>query len=956
MESLPASFGGLAVVAFLLGLKHGFDADHLATIDGLTRVNTGAGRPFARYCGALFSLGHGIVVIAIALLVSTAVAHWQTPDWLQTTGVAISIFFLTLLGILNLHAVWRAAPDEVVTPVGIKGRFLGALGRAKNPFVVALVGALFALSFDTISQAAFFALAAGQYGGAIYAVSLGVLFVLGMLVTDGVNGLWISRLILRADETARIASRVMSLAVACVSLLVAGFSATKLLLPRIDSWAEGKELVFGAVVVAVVLAGFLWGRSVAGARAARMPRGGGAVAAVVAVVLTALIGVEARAGGITGAGLEEVTVRANRLPLTGRPRSASEGTVLGEQLEYRPLLRVGELLETVPGLIVTQHTGDGKANQYFLRGFNLDHGTDFTTRVEGMPVNMPTHGHGQGYMDANFVIPELVDRIVYRKGTYYADLGNFSAVGAAELHYVDAVRPFVAASAGEDGYLRALAGGSMPLAGGSLLAGFEYDRTDGPWVLPEDLTKVNGVLRWSRSSETSGLALDLMASDGEWTSTDQIPRRAVDSGALDRYGYVDPTAGGESHRYSLSASGFRSYGPGRLDFSAYAMDYRLQLYSNFTYALDPVNGDQFEQFDDRRVYGGALTWSQPFAFGAGGSVWRAGADLRVDDISPVGLYLTTARARHETIREDRVEQTLASAWTAVATQWTPWLRSELGLRADRLGYDVASDLAANSGTGHDSLVSPKSSLALGPWRDTEFFVAAGRGFHSNDVRGATIAVDPTDGVTPVDRVTPLARADGSEIGLRTALLPRTQLSVALWRLDLDSELLFIGDGGTTEATRPSRREGVELSVYSRPRDWLIVDADYAASKARFRDADPAGERIPGAVEQVASVGVTLQTASGWFGGARLRYLGPAALLEDNSVRSSSSTLVNLEAGRRLGEHWRVSLQLLNAFDRQVNDITYYYESRLPGEAAPVEDLHFHPAEPRTLRATMHYSF
>ncbi|MCW5572423.1 MAG: TonB-dependent receptor [Steroidobacteraceae bacterium] len=956
MEHLPASFGGLAAVAFLLGLKHGFDADHLATIDGLTRVNTRAGSVFARWCGALFSLGHGAVVIAIALLVSSAVARWQTPGWLETTGVVISIFFLTLLGVLNLYAVWRAAPDEVVTPIGIKGRFLGALGRARNPFVVALVGALFALSFDTISQAAFFALAAGQYGGPVYAASLGALFVLGMLVTDGANGLWISRLILRADETARIASRVMSLAVACVSLLVAGFSTAKLLLPRVDGWAEGKELLFGATVVVVVLVGFVWGRSIAAARAARTPRGGSAVAAVAAVALTALIGVDARAGGITGADLEEVTVRANRLPLTGLPRAASEGTVLGEQLEYRPLLRVGELLETVPGLVVTQHTGDGKANQYFLRGFNLDHGTDFATRVEGMPVNMPTHGHGQGYMDVNFVIPELVERIVYRKGTYYADLGNFSAVGAAELQYVDAVRPFIAVSGGEDNYVRALAAGSMPLAGGSLLAGFEYDHTDGPWVLPEDLTKVNGVLRWSRRGETSGIAVDLMAYDGEWTSTDQIPRRAVESGALDRYGYIDPTAGGESHRYSLSAAGYRGYGPGRLDFNAYAIDYRLQLYSNFTYALDPDHGDQFEQFDDRRVHGAALAWSQPFAFGAGGSVWRIGADIRVDDISPVGLYLTTARARHATIREDRVEQTLAGAWTAVATQWTPWLRSELGLRADRLGYDVASDRAVNSGSGHDTLASPKGSLALGPWRDTEFFVAAGRGFHSNDVRGATIRVDPVDGVTPVDRVTPLARADGSEIGLRTALVPRTQLSVALWKLDLDSELLFIGDGGTTEATRPSRREGVELSVYSRPRDWLIVDADYAASKARFRDLDPAGDRIPGAVERVASLGITLQTPAGWFGGARLRYLGPAALLEDDSVRAPSSTLVNLEAGRRLGDHWRVSLQLFNAFDRKVNDITYYYESQLPGEAAPVEDLHFHPAEPRTLRGTVHYSF
>ncbi|MGD9597506.1 MAG: TonB-dependent receptor [Steroidobacteraceae bacterium] len=662
------------------------------------------------------------------------------------------------------------------------------------------------------------------------------------------------------------------------------------------------------------------------------------------------------AGGVTGADLDEVTVRANRLPLAGLPRAASEGTVLGEQLEYRPLLRVGELLETVPGLIVTQHTGDGKANQYFLRGFNLDHGTDFTTRVEGMPVNMPTHGHGQGYMDVNFVIPELVDRVVYRKGTHYADLGNFSAVGAAELQYVDEVRPFIAVSGGEHAYLRVLAAGSAPLAGGSLLAGLEYDHTDGPWVLPEDLGKVNGVLRWSRSGERSGLAVDLMGYDGEWTSTDQIPRRAVESGALDRYGYIDPTAGGASHRYSLSVAGHRNHAAGRLDFGAYAIDYRLQLYSNFTYALDPANGDQFEQFDDRRVYGGTLAWSQPFAFGAGGSVWRVGADIRVDDISPVGLYLTTARERRETIREDRVEQTLASAWTAVATQWTPWLRSELGVRADRLGYDVASDRAANSGSGHDTLASPKGSLAIGPWRDTEFFVAAGRGFHSNDVRGATITVDPVDGVTPVDRVTPLARADGSEIGLRTAIVPRTQLSVALWRLDLDSELLFVGDGGTTEATRPSRRVGVELGVYSRPRDWLIVDADYAVSKARFRDHDPAGDRIPGAVEHVASLGVTLQTPAGWFGGARLRYLGPAALLEDDSVRSPGSTLVNLEAGRRLGDRWRITLQLYNAFDRKVNDITYYYESRLPGEAAPVEDVHFHPAEPRTLRGTVHYAF
>jgi high-affinity nickel-transport protein len=261
MESLPTDWSALAALAFLLGLKHGFDADHLATIDGLTRHGTRIGAPHARWSGALFSLGHGAVVVAIALLVGTASSNWETPAWLQATGVWISIFFLTLLGVLNLRAVLTAAPDEIVAPVGIKGRFFGRLVQTSSPLTVTAIGALFALSFDTISQAALFALAAGQFGGVGYAIALAVLFLLGMLVTDGLNGLWISRLIARADELARIASRVMSLAVAGVSLLVAAFATAKMLLPRLDSWSEGRELWFGAAVVAIVLAGFVAARS-----------------------------------------------------------------------------------------------------------------------------------------------------------------------------------------------------------------------------------------------------------------------------------------------------------------------------------------------------------------------------------------------------------------------------------------------------------------------------------------------------------------------------------------------------------------------------------------------------------------------------------------------------------------------------------------------------------------------
>ncbi len=660
----------------------------------------------------------------------------------------------------------------------------------------------------------------------------------------------------------------------------------------------------------------------------------------------------ASASGVTAAGLQEVVVTAERIELAGNPRAASEGTVLREQLEHRPLLRTAELLEVVPGLIVTQHTGDGKANQYFLRGFNLDHGTDFSTRVEGMTVNLPTHGHGQGYMDLNFVIPELVERVDYRKGTYYPELGNFSAAGAADFRYLDRTTPLLSLTGGDDDYLRAVAAGSTVLAGGDLLLALEYAANDGPWELPQDLKKLNGVLRYSHETDSGAMSFDFMAYEGEWNATDQVPLRTVEDGTIDRFGFIDPTSGGESHRYSLSTQGHRVFGERRLDWSVWAMDYRLQLFSNFTYALDTENGDQFEQFDERNVFGGSLTYSMPIAIGDRETTFRTGMELRHDEISPVGLYLSTARERHTIVREDEVTQTLAGFWAAIETRWTEKFRSELGARYDFMDYEVNSSLAANSGSGDDGLASPKLSLVFGPWNDTEFFVAAGRGYHANDIRGATITVDPVDGITPVEQVTPLVAADGVEAGLRTSLIPRTQLSLALWQLEIDSELLFIGDGGATEPSRPSRRRGIELGVYSRPFDGVIVDADFAWSEPRFRGEDPAGDHIPGAVERVASLGVTFDRERGWFGGARLRYLGPAALIEDDSVRAPDSLLVNLEAGRRFNEHLKVRLGLYNVFDSDSSDIRYFYESQLPGEAEPVEDIHFHPVEPRTLRLTL----
>jgi len=685
------------------------------------------------------------------------------------------------------------------------------------------------------------------------------------------------------------------------------------------------------------------------------------MAAVAALLLSGAAG----ASGIpTASPLEEIVVTATRIGLIGESRAASEGVVLAIQLEGRPVLRPGEILEVVPGLVVTQHSGDGKANQYFLRGFNLDHGTDFATRVDGIPVNMPTHAHGQGYADINFLIPELVDKVRYRKGTYFADEGNFSAAGAADIVYRRKLDSSLASlTFGEHDYYRALLAASPEVGGGILLGALDYSTADGPWDLPQDFRKVNGLVKFSHGEAERGFAVTAMGYDGSWDSTDQIPERAVGGDCeqipfcISRFGYVDDTSGGESHRYSLSVDAWSNHDDGRgWTASAWALDYHLELISNFTYAIDPVNGDQFEQYDDRRVYGGRFEYVWPASWTSLPGSLRAGAELRHDDIEPVGLFLTTQAQRRETVRQDDVTQTSYSAYVSHDQRWNDWLRTELGARFDSFDFDVSSNLAANSGSASDSIASPKATVVLGPWHETEYFLNAGRGFHSNDARGTTIRVDPTDGVTPVDRVDPLVAATGAEIGFRSGALPGLQLYGALWGLELDSELLFVGDGGITEPSRESRRYGVELGAFWTPLDWLILDLDYAWSHARFQGNDPAGDHIPGAVEDVASLGIAVNRNDGWFGGARVRYLGEAPLIEDDSVRSDPTLLVNLEAGYRFNRHWSAFLAVFNLFDAADNDITYFYESQLPGEAALVEDIHFHPVEPRTLRATVTVSF
>ena len=669
---------------------------------------------------------------------------------------------------------------------------------------------------------------------------------------------------------------------------------------------------------------------------------------------------------VTGVGAHESTelsaveVRARAENLEGVAAAGSEGVVSSQRLAAVPILRPGEVLEMVPGLIVTQHAGDGKANQYFLRGFNLDHGTDFATYVGGVPVNMPSHAHGQGYTDLNFLIPELVDRVSFRKGSYFAEEGDFSSAGAARIDYFRSLDASLAQlTLGRNGYARSLLAGSPELAGGKLLYGLELFHNDGPWEVDEHYRKLNGVLRYSQGSRHNGFSLTGMAYQGQWTSTDQVARRAVDSGLVGRFGTLDPTTGGETHRYSLSGEWAKRWESAQSKANAWWLKSGLDLWSNFQYCASNgcPPGDQFKQAERRQAGGFAVSHAMFDRWGGFDVENSIGLQGRVDHLNPVGLYWTSGRQTQSTVREDKVTQRSLSLWLQNETRWTGWFRSVQGLRADAYDFSVDSSLAANSGKASDQMLTPKLALIFGPWQKTELYLNYGHGFHSNDARGTTIRVDPADGVTPVQSVKPLVRTRGYEIGVRSEPLAGWQSTLSLWQLAAASELLFVGDAGTTEASRPSRRYGVEWTNLYVLADWLAIDADLAWSHARFRDHDPlVGDYIPGAVSTTANIGITLDHLGPWFGSLRLRYFGPRPLIEDNTVRSASSALTNLRVGYRLAPRTQLALDVYNLFDRKVNDIEYWYDSQLPGESAAVLDRHVHPTEPRSFRLTLTYRF
>jgi outer membrane receptor protein involved in Fe transport len=638
--------------------------------------------------------------------------------------------------------------------------------------------------------------------------------------------------------------------------------------------------------------------------------------------------------------VSEVVVFGRGEAKIGIAHAASEGTISGSDMLVRPLLKTAELLEAVPGLIAAQHSGSGKANQYFLRGFNLDHGSDFTTYVDDVQMNFRTHGHGQGYLDLNGLIPETITREDFRKGPYRADGGDFALAGASYMTTIDSYdRPWVAVEAGSYGYGRLAAGGTLQDAGGGQLTLVGEGRVyNGPWQEGEHLRHYAAFAKYERPTSLGQLELSAHGYRGTWRPTEQIPERIIGSAVCPNvFCSPDPTATGETTRLianaRLSGEGWKG--------NVYGQYYDWNMFSNPTYANADGSSAQIHQFDRRWIVGlkAEKTWELSPQLDL-----RLGTENRYDDIGKVGVQHTDARVFVQSFGLYKVREASAAAFGEVTWRPIEGLRVIAGLRGDYYHADVAARdaeaAAIGVGSKDDAVVSPKIDLAYAVNDHIELYADWGRGFHSNDVRGAF-----SDPPVPI-----LVKGTGKEIGARFQAGQLT-LTTTYWWLKVGSELRFVGDSNAVEPTGASGRHGYEIVAFWRPLPWLAIDGNYTGSHARYDN----GDHIPNAFENSAAVGISA-ISDAWEASIRLRHLGPSPLIEDNSIRDKGSTVVNLRAARKF-ENFEVYGDLLNVLNSRDKDITYFYESYIPAfDAAPVEGRMSRVVEPRTVRVGATYRF
>lgn len=668
--------------------------------------------------------------------------------------------------------------------------------------------------------------------------------------------------------------------------------------------------------------------------------------------------------------LPPIDVVSSAVDLLGSASTASQGTITPEELDLRPAYRVGQLLESIPGLVVTVHSGEGKANQYFIRGFNLDHGTDFATYVDDMPVNEPTHAHGQGYTDIHFLVPELAAGLDYTKGPFHPAIGDFGALGSAHIELADELPDQMSVSAGTLGDERLFLGGTAHLQDGDRLVGaMSVAHLDGPWSHPDDYRSLNGVARYVHGDRNDGFDVTAMAYRGDGNLTTDQPVSAFQDGLIGRFGTLDPSDGSKADRLSLSGHDYVSGDDWKLTTSGYVIHERLALWNDFTHFLvDPIHGDQEQQDEDRTTIGGQTVYQRVDFLAGLETETEVGLMGRHDDEyidrrhtdgrvvlencpdSPFGggLYVCNA---------DRVSLGDVGAWLGNTTHWLPWFRTITAVREEYSAGTDHSLVTGFSGNTRQTLPQPKGSLVFGPWEETELYVSAGLGFHSNDLRGVLGTV-PALGVTNPAQTTPLlTKVTGEEVGIRSNFVPLTTVTAALFREDFASFLTYDADNGVDDAGPPARLQGVELSAKIRPRDWIELDADVNVTHGRYDTGAPQafgvpGPYIPNAPSFIGSFGVLVDNLGRWFGGMAIRWLGPYPLLADNSLRAPGYREVNLEIGYKMTEHLKIQCSVFNLFNSTAAASQYAYAYRVSPTAAPQFGATFHPLEPLSGRLTV----
>lgn len=634
------------------------------------------------------------------------------------------------------------------------------------------------------------------------------------------------------------------------------------------------------------------------------------------------------------------------------------------ELLLRPTRTPGELLEATPGLTVLQHAGGGKANQYLIRGFDADHGTDLALFLNGVPLNQRSHGHGQGYADFNFVIPELVGSLEIHKGPNDVRFGDFATAGALELKYVDHLPDdLVSAEYGQFGHERLVAAVSPHLgAGYTALLAAELAASDGPFQVAEDLQKMNLVGAVSRRlGEHGRIDARLMSYGATWNGSGQIPLRAVCGAGeppfpppssygepcLDRFGSVDPTEGGHTQRQSAELGLHTGGHELELDARLYAVRYGFGLYSDFTFfAVDPLHGDGIEQTDERTTLGATLRLKHEHRLGAARLRSSFGLDARSDDIDNA-LYHQEARVRLSTTNAAHVLETSTAAYVEERASLTPWLSLLAGLRIERFQAEVEPRGGnQRAGSAHALLPLPKFAAEVRPAPTLTLFGNYGRGFHSNDARS-----------TVGGQASLMVPALGYEAGFKWRPRPDLQVYGTGFLLDLRSELVWVGDEGTTEASAQSRRAGVELGSRAHFNGWLFADLDATLTRARFRSGD-ADDRVPLAPTATLSAGLAAHPRFGDyqpFGSYRVRAIADRPANEDGSLTAKGYVVQDLGAGLRYRDV-EAAVDVLNVFDTAYRPVTFATTSRLSYEPAPVTGVHFVPGWPRTVigRATLYW--